>query len=98
MGSRMEDHCLCLFAYASHHPDGMVSLKEASSECGIPKGTLKALVYFHRNHGEPNLYLAGKMRTCYLCATALKYRYSFRIRSIKNEIYIEAVSRGYTQY
>lgn len=97
VSKRMENHCLALLAYAARQPDGLVCCNELSEECGVPLGTLHSLFYHHRHHGEPNLFIEGKMRTCYLCVTAAKYHYSFRlVPDDKSNFLLSAVFNGYT--
>lgn len=82
----MEDHCLALLSYVSKHRHEPQSYQILEDETGVPVGTIKALIHFHREHGT---------RNCYLCMASQKYRYSFKVYPEGADKVMDAVWLGY---
>lgn len=88
---RMENHCLALLGHVTEHPTGRQSYAILSDACGIPEGSLKAILSFHRNHGT----CRDAKTCCYLCKTALKYGFAVgmngeRLTATKNSELVSA--------
>ena len=91
----MEDHCLSLLTYVSRNRNEPQSYRTLSDQCGLPEGTLKAIISFHRHHGDggeidPITRTVAPVKPCYLCRTAQKYHFSFRVMLKDNDRFIEA--------
>jgi hypothetical protein len=66
---------------------GPQRLDDIAEACGIPVGSLRSLLHFHRRHGS---------RACYLCSTARNHRYIFKVYPEGHQSIIDAVHMGYT--
>lgn len=66
---RMENHCLALLLYVTEHPSDLQSYTILSEATGVPEGSLKGILSFHRNHST----CQSAKTDCYLCKTAMKY-------------------------
>lgn len=96
----MENHCLVLLTYASRHKHDPQSYSILSERCRMPEGTLKAIVSFHRHHEDrseidPFTKEVVSPASCYLCQTASKYHFSFRVSPKDNGRFIEAEKVNY---